>query len=65
MYPSRMRRDASEVVWNVALGSTALGGTAAGSSGALDSPLSSWTPALDELVLNVDRKSKMRNPTKA
>ena len=49
-----------EVVWNVALGSAALGGTAAGSGGALNSLSSSWTPALDELVLKVDRKSKMR-----
>jgi hypothetical protein len=55
---------ADEVVWNVALGSTALGSTVRGSSGVLNSPSPSWTPALDEFVPKVDGKFKVRNPTK-
>ncbi len=51
---------ADEALWNVALGSAALGGTAGG-GGVLNSPPLSWTPALGELVLEVDNKIKVRN----
>jgi hypothetical protein len=49
---------ADEVLWSVAIGTTAFGNPLGGS--VLSSPPPSWTPAMGELVLKVDGKFKVR-----